>query len=292
MSKARGHGKKDAASYRDRLERVFRDDPVPENIDNEDEITRIMMNRLESYRQRPMTDAEISQGQQAILDAFGTRPPTNTQQEEHAQGVTAPFIIHCGRIADAVTTMHYRPGRASNRLIQESVFRPSSDLAESLIYTTGESFFAPVRFMVESGRIPSTTIVTEQAQITRSTGREDCRIPLHRFVAMLERATGFGLEGGIAARTQGILCLVMDHIDTAQFACLVVLRFDKTLTPAASVDAASVYGTAFAYELFDAPFLTREGTPWAALHVGYVDAFYFDRVEAPYGRLVADTRNV
>ena len=281
-----------AAAYREKLERVFYDTPIPENVDNEDEIIRLMTSRLEQFRKTPMTAEEIKEGQQALLE-FGTSSgPTRVNPNEHAQGMDAPFIIHCGRVADAVSTAHYKPGRTSNRLIQVNIFKPTSALVDSLLYSTGEAVFAPVRFMLESGRVPSTTIVTEQAQITRSAASSVHHMSIQRFVALFERMTGMGLEGGVAARGQGVLCLVFDHIDTAQFAALVTLRFDKSLIPVASMDARSVYGNEFPYELFDAPYLTRDGTPWAVLHAGFVDVFYFDRIEAPYGRLVADTRNV
>jgi hypothetical protein len=297
MSKKTTHRKKGgagggAAAYREKLERVFYDTPIPENVDNEDEVIRLMTNRLEQFRKVPMTETEIAEGQQAVLEFATSRGPTRTKPDEHAQGVDAPFIIHCGRIADAISTAHYKPGRTSNRLIQSNVFKPTSALVESLLYTTGEAVFAPIRFMLESGRVPSPAIVTAQAQITRSAAGVAHYMSVQRFVALFESMTGLGLEGGVAAREQGVLCLVFDHIDTAQFAALVALRFDKSLIPVASMDAKSVYGNEFPYELFDAPYLTRDGTPWANLHAGFVDAFYFDRVEAPYGRLVADTRNV
>jgi hypothetical protein len=277
------------------VERVFVDDPMPDDIDDDDEITRIMLNRLKGFRKKPMTGEEMRAAQDKILEAFGDAP-TDTRSsngQDAKDGMTGPFIIMCGKLADAVTPVRYKPSTASNKRIQRALYPLTADLMRSLLYTTSEGVFATIRYMIESG-ITSRTARNDQALIANSGARSEDRLTVQKMIGLVEKMTGFGLEGAIAARAQGVLCLVFDHLDTASFAALVVLRISKDAIPPISAANGSILGADFGYELFDAPYLTRDDTsnsPWATLPAAYVDIFYFDRMDAPYGRLIADTRN-
>lgn len=274
-------------------EAFFTDNPVPEDVEDDDDIARIMLDRLKTYRQNPMTAREIQDAQAKILDAMGDAPTDTRRDENSTQDVAVPFIVLCGKLADAVTPVHYKPSTASHKRIQKALLTPNADLAASILYTTGETVFAPIRYMMETNKATQ-SMRNDQSTLARSGVSPTHRIPVQQAIAIIEKATGFGLEGAIAAREQGVICLVFDHLDTARFAILIVLRVDKDTLPVVAPTSASILGDNFNYELFDASYLTREDTsdsPWAVLPAAYVDMFYFDRIAAPYGRLIADTRN-
>lgn len=296
MASARSKNKKQRSNtpIANAFNTVFADNPIPEDVEDDDEITRIMLDRLKDFRKKPMTDAEVRDAQGKILEAFGDAPTdTRTGADADSSAMTGPFIILCGKLSDAVTPVHYRPSNASHKLIQKQLFPLTSDLMGSLLYTTSEAAFAPIRYMIESNKTHNTAR-SDQGTLARSSVRSEDRVTVQKMIATVEKMTGFGLEGAIAARVQGVLCLVFDHLDTASFAALVVLRLAKDAIPPISMATGSMLGADFGYELFDAPYLTREDTtnsPWAMLPAAYLDTFYFDRMDAPYGRLIADTRN-
>lgn len=294
---------------------------VPEELKTDAEVEGFMLAEVEKHRKNPMTNLEIAEGQEKLLEAFGTQEkiPTAVSPALDAarKAKESPFLQLCAK-----WVVNASRGSDAQRKLQKDAMAPTSHLCGSQLYEEWDRCMSPIVTRLDmktsdpkQRELPSTNPKAKHVNLIISTAPV-ASPSLNVILSTFEQLFGVSCQGVFAFHSTLRVIAIFDYHTTERYAVAVIFSVtDPKLkeevvegsyanpclifTPiyiikdeeeVSSKHKASTAGLAFFTEG-----TTKTAFPldrrWRTAGVNYLNYTYFDRTKTPFAELIPWGRN-